>query len=198
MACKCGDPGIDSRYNCNLCHLKAGSFKWCVITKASETHEGNLADAVVDLMKCGRVEWYEGFNNGAVHVLNGKPGMLNFQSPVFRQGEIFPMEPDFDRELGWGRKASKWDVEYEVFNSRDYKKAILRAYQATEDMMKDKSNLDILEEKSIEKEQLTEKQQTLCKADDPFKVIYGWIKQNHITLKESRALLGEVFKNEKV
>ena len=34
--------------------------------------------------------------------------------------------------------------------------------------------------------------------EDPFKVIYGWIKQNHITLKESKKLLGEVFKNEKV
>lgn len=193
MACKqCGDPKIDKKFKCNRCHLKKGTFKWCVITRASDTDDGNHADEMLDLMTTE----VSLIGPHGVKELKGTPGMINFKTPVFRQGEIFPMEPDFERELGWGRKASKWDVEYEVFNSRDYKKAILRAYQATEEMMNDKPNLDMLEQKSIEKEQLTEKQKTLRTSADPFKVIYGWIKQNHITLKESRQLLGEVFKNE--
>jgi predicted aconitase len=105
------------------------------------------------------------------------------------------MEPDFERELGWGRKASKWDVDYEIFDSRDYKKAILRAYEATEDGMKDKTNLEMLEQKSIEKEQLTDKQQTLKAAQDPIKLIYDWIKQGHVSLKEAKTLIAEVTNN---
>ena len=196
MACKkCGDPKISKEYKCNRCHLKAGTFKWCVITRVPpEVNDGNHYDEILDLATTDvEITGPQGTKN-----LLGTAVLLSYKRPVFRQGEIFPMEPDFERELGWGRKASKWDVEYEVFNSRDYKKAILRAYEVTMDVTRNKTNLDMLEQKSIEKEQLTEKQQTLRKAQDPFKVIYGWIKQNHITLKESRLLLGEVFKNDKV
>jgi hypothetical protein len=192
MACKkCGDPGISKEFKCNRCHVKDGRFKWCVITRASDTEDGNLYDEVSDLM----ITDAEIVDKNGIKKLGGTAGMLVFKRPLFRQGEIFPMEPDFERELGWGRKASKWDVSYEIFSSRDYKKAILRALQASEEVDKKQTNLEMLEQKSIEKEQLTDRQQKLKAAQDPIKLIYDWIKQSHISLKEAKALIMEVTSN---
>lgn len=196
MACKsCGDPVFDSKYNCYLCDIKRGRFQWCVITSGpTASIDGNLYDATISF-EASEVELFDGKNKPRVIAKKGSPGFIHFKSNPFEVGEIFPVDKNFGRELvGEGRKPSKWDIGYVLFKSRDYKDAIALAIKS----QKEKDNLELLEQKVAEKEQLTEKQQTLKASEDPFKVIYGWIKQNHITLKESKKLLEEVFKNEKV
>ena len=191
MACKkCGDPSYNKKYKCPRCHVKDGRFKWCVITHASDTEAGNLYDEIIDITNTE----IQMTSPKGLEIIKG-PGLISWKRPIFRQGEIFPMEPDFEREMGWGRKASKWDVSYEIFRSRDYKKAILRALEADREAHKDKTNLEMLEQKSIEQEQLIDKQQTLKAAQDPIKLIYDWIKQSHISLKEAKALIKGVVNN---
>lgn len=194
MACKCGDTNIDSHYKCNACHIVDSTFKWCVITKASDTEDGNHYDEILDLMTTN-VTLYKGASTGkvsskaTVQELKGTPGMVCFKRPVFKQGEVFPIEPDFERELGHGRKASKWDVEYELFNAKDYKKAILRALKASKEATKEVTNLNLLEdiyEKNLER---SKKQQKLKASTDPVKTIYDWIRQGHVSLKEVKALI---------
>lgn len=194
MACKsCGDPHIASEYNCHLCDVKRGRFQWCVITHGpTDSPDGNQFDDMVSFEDT-EVEIFDGKNPPKLLAKKGSKGFIHFKNYVFEVGEVFPVGKDFGRELcGKERKPGKWDIGYELFNSRDYKKAIALAVK----VQKEPSNLELVEQKLEEKEQLTEKQQKVSVSDDPFKLIYGWIKQGHVTLKESKVLLGEVFKHE--
>ncbi len=193
MACKtCGDPQFDSRYNCHLCDIKRGRFQWCVITHGPTEKDGNQFDDLVSFEDTD-VEYFDGKNPPRVLAEKGSDGFIHFKNNVFEVGEMFPVGKDFGRELcGAGRKPSKWDIGYVLFSSKDYKKAIALAIKS----QKEKSNLEIVEQKLEQTEELTEKQQKVRRSEDPFKLIYGWIKQGHVTLKESKELLGEVFKHE--
>lgn len=200
MACKkCGDPTIDSKYRCHSCDVTVGCFKWCVITKVPKgfgDDDGNWFDQTIDFNVI--LEALDIKTGATWKPFEGKEGFIHLRQHVFQVGEIIPVSDAFEREMvGPGRKPGKWDIEYQTFSGRDYKKALQLAIKVTKESYKDKTNLEFLEEKVIAKEQLIEKQQVLKTLEDPFKVIYGWIKQNHITLKESKALLGEVFKNDK-
>lgn len=194
MACNsCGDPGIDKKYKCHACNTKRGIFQWCVITHGPVEQEGNQYDALVSFEDT-EVEFFDGKNPPRVLAKKGDPGFINYQANVFEPGEIFPVSKDFGREMcGRGRKPSKWDIGYVLFNSRDYKKAIALAIKSQQE----KNNLELLEDKYEERYALSEKQQKVQGAADPIKLIYDWIKQGHVSLKESKALLGEVFKHGK-
>lgn len=193
MACKtCGDPKISDKYNCHTCKIKSGRFQWCVITHGPQySTDGNQFDDSIDFKNT----FVEHYNGKTVRMIakQGSQGYIHFKNRVFEIGEVFPVGKYFGREMaGRGRKPSKWDIGYVLFSSKDYKKAITLAIAS----QKEKSNLDLLEDKYVATVQLTERQQQVRQAEDPFKLIYGWIKQGCISLKESKVLLGEVFKHE--
>lgn len=200
MACKkCGDPEVADHYRCHACDVVTDRFKWCVITKMSESKEdgaGGWYDAtidfkdVVDVMDTKTDTFYDFFKN--------TDGIVHFRDHVFQVGEIIPISEAFGREMvAGGRKPGKWDIEYVEFAGKDYKKALKLAIKVSKDSWKEKTNLDLLEDKYVEKQELTDKLSKLRASKDPFKMVYGWIKQNHITLRESKVLLGEVFKHVK-
>jgi hypothetical protein len=200
MACKrCGDPAVSSEYRCYTCDVAVGKFKWCVITRITNS-EGNEEfgkyDAtidfkdVVDVMDTKTGQFYNFFENAE--------GIVHFKDYVFEVGELIPLSDAFGRELvGPGRKPGKWDVEYEIFPGNQYKEALKLAIKVSKDAYKEKTNLDLVEDKYVAKQELTEKKQQLKTAEDPFKLVYGWIKQGTISLKESKVLLGEVYKHVK-
>lgn len=201
IGCKrCGDPEIDKKYRCHSCDVVVGRFKWCVITGVTEglgDDDGGWFDETIDFKEIKDV--LDIRNGKASNPFKGKDGFIHIRRQVFQQGEIFPISDAFGREMtSHGRKPGKWDINYELFSSRDYKKAIQLAIKVTKASYKEQNNLDMVEQKYVEKLQLTEKLQQLRESTDKFKVIYGWIKQNHITLKEARSLLGEVFNNENI
>src|SRR5579863_2197213 len=156
MACKrCGDPAIDSKYNCHACDVSLGRFQWCVITHGptEDPTEGNHYDKTVAFDET-EVELFDGTHKPRVIAKKGSPGFIHFKERVFEVGEIFPVGKDFGREItGAGRKPSKWDIGYVLLGSRDYKEAIALAIK----VQKEQTNLEMLEQKSIEKEQLTTK-----------------------------------------
>lgn len=156
MACKsCGDPHIDGKYRCDACDVKLGQFRWCVITDVprkadGSDDEGNLYDHLVDLKDVDSIVLRGHYIDFKARKDNRKKGMVNIKMPVFQVGEIFPANKRWSgREIagGLGRKPGKWDIDYELFSSRDYKKAILRAIQARAEYEKPYDNLRHLESK---------------------------------------------------
>lgn len=188
MGCKtCNAPEVDSKYNCLSCCVATGHFKWCVITGAKEKNEGNQYDKIVDLNE----QKFDIFDGHELLELEGKKHcVLHYQETVFEQGEIFPVDPDFEREMcAAGRRADKWDVEYEIFNPTQYKQAILKAIEATIADGKEPTNLDYLEEKYIEKVKFEDRIKQLNNSEDPLKLIYQWVKERSISLEEMKRLL---------
>lgn len=108
MACNgCKDKGISDHYKCSRCLVKDSEFKWAVITKA-EDKKGNQYDET-------------SFGKSAKDIKS-----IKIQN--FYVGELLMIDPWFGRELtGRGRKPGKWEIEYEVFPARHWKKAAQRA-----------------------------------------------------------------------
>lgn len=198
MACKnkCGDETVDSKYDCHACLIKKGTFKWCVITKANKNinghEEGNLYDTTIDFNDIIDI-W-----DGKVYTLpkrkRGK-AYLHMKAPVFTKGEMFPVSKDFGREMIYhGRAPHKWDIEYEEFPARQYKKALLRALESSraswnEDESDNLANLEAKYEKLVKLDTLKKE---LKESKDPLKLVYSWIKNNRIFLDEARQLIGEL------
>lgn len=96
---------------------KMGNYEFYVITKTPDLLEdGNMAH-----------EWmYDGwdFSNGCKIPVIGmsdkaKP-LGDCKVPVFEKGEIVICDVGNGREVGYpGRKPSKWDVEYDIFDNLD-------------------------------------------------------------------------------
>lgn len=158
MACKtCGDPTIDKAFSCHSCHVRKDTFKWCVITGVprdleGKDAEGNLYDDFIDLKKARNFHILTKNGKLITDFSKYKNASLMIKKPVFHQGDVFPIEPDFEREVsGRGRKAAKWDVEYELYPAKQYKKAILRAIQATKEYYEPWDNLKYVEQEARKK-----------------------------------------------
>lgn len=153
MACKtCGDENIADAYNCHTCDIKQGKFKWCVITDVPRNAdgsdaEGNCYDDTRDLKDIDSFVLNGKFVDFAARTEDKRKGIICFDSPVFFAGEMFPVA-NWGREMIAGeRKPDKWDVEYELFAPKDYKKALLRSIEATKEYNKPYDNLRHLESK---------------------------------------------------
>lgn len=144
MACKgCGDKSIADAYFCNKCLITKKKFLWCVITEVSKNELDNRYD---DLIQAEREqikeyaqrhmqtikETIEVFGLKKYRKINSYYSSM--KSEAFTLGEIFPIDPYFERELTGGqRKPGKWDIGYETFPAASYHKALERAIQVRGD-----------------------------------------------------------------
>jgi len=136
MACRtCGDKDISDEYMCGACHLENGTYKWCVISWVPDHdkgEDGNLADdCLLMTVKVARKLFEKNMGKKWVDKnISRRRGrkplfILDQKVEVFQIGEIFPVDPDFEREIiGHGRKPGKWVVEYKLFKSTEYRKAV--------------------------------------------------------------------------
>ena len=125
MACKsCKNDEVANDYECTTCLIENKTFLWCLITKINGL---NLADDIITLSRDEALEFVKS-NGGDLSTYIENRSRLTKNSSgeyyyshkreVFTLGEVFPVDPDFERELTTrGRKASKWDVEYELFDA---------------------------------------------------------------------------------
>lgn len=141
MGCKtCNHPSVAKEYECTQCLVKNENFLWCVITKINGL---NLADDILSLTREESLEFIrsngDGFWNWRPNrekLTKNNKGQYWYSSKVevFFIGEVFPIDPDFGRELTTkGRKPSKWDVEYETYPAKDLAKALLKGQQVAEE-----------------------------------------------------------------
>jgi len=69
--------------------------------------------------------------DGNLEILRATDGALNFRGPVFHLGEVMIVEDTGGREVvGRGRKASKWDVNVETYDTVE--EAVARAWEVAE------------------------------------------------------------------
>ena len=161
--CKgCGDPKVAPAYYCSSCEVAKGKFNWCVITQVprkldGSDSEGNLFDQIVSPQSDGVNIFVSSdfkLNKKIKSIIDkhSKTTLISFKSPVFTQGDLFPVDGSFGRELiSHGRKPSKWDVEYELFPPSQYKKALLRAIKATKEYSEPYDNLKYIEDQARKK-----------------------------------------------
>lgn len=86
-------------------------MKFCVITRIRSL-EGILADDFIIDLAVGKVVWL-GIPD---RFIPSNHSETPIRVPVFEEGEI--LVTDGSREIGGaGRKPSKWDVDYEMFDN---------------------------------------------------------------------------------
>jgi hypothetical protein len=109
-------------------------MKFCVITRVPDPEKGeagNMATAFplyIETEQPSPANHFKAKIESVFKVMGANA--LAFRSPVFDLGEILIVDSEYGREVGGGRKPSKWDVDADYFD--DIEDAIARSQEVTD------------------------------------------------------------------